>query len=85
MYGFMLFLATVALVAFIVVACLGIRSQWRAMRASSVTIKHGEVDHNHREMARLLDAMLVQDEMVPYLNAHHRDRAKQLVDEFHSP
>lgn len=85
MYGFMLFLATVIGVAVVVLIALGIRSQWRAMRASGVTIKRGEVDHNHREMARLLDAMLVQDEMVPYLDVHHRDLAKQLVDEFHSP
>jgi hypothetical protein len=84
MFGAVLFLVIVVAAVFIVLALYGLRVMWNTSRASTAVIKHTEVDANHREMARLLDAMLVQDEMVPYLNQPHRDRAHELVDEYHA-
>lgn len=83
MFGLILFLVIVGTIAVIVLAAMGLRVMITTNRASTVTIKQSEVEHNHREMARLLDAMLVQDRMVPYLTDAHRDRATELVDEFH--
>jgi len=84
MFGIALFLAVVVTVVVVFFALLGVNAMLRSSKASAAEIKRTEVDANHREAIRLLDAMLVQDEMVPYLNEPHRDRAQELVDEFHN-
>jgi hypothetical protein len=84
MFGAILFLVIVVTAVFIILALYGLRVMWNASRASTAVIKHTEVEANHREMARLLDAMLVQDQMAAYLTVAHRDRATELVDEYHS-
>jgi uncharacterized membrane protein len=83
MFGFILFLVTVACLVAIVSGVAWLRVVWRSSAASAAQARRDAIGTNHAEAIRLIETWLVRDEHDGHMLDAERRRAQQLVDEFH--
>lgn len=80
----MLFLSISALVTTCVYGVYAIRLLIARRRESQAISQQVQVDSNHHRMALLLNNMIIQDEVIPFLPDTTRLQVNQLVQEFYS-
>lgn len=87
MYGILLTLSGIAVVAALAGVYLGLSYLVAKKRAISATTSRElaklSYSRNHTAMARLLNTALSQDEVVPFLPDEIRGKATELVEDFY--